>query len=313
MRFVFTIATFLVIIVGASAQQIEQFTQQSFGHFQFNPAATGKYKDALLLFKYRRQWVGAFNGQEPSTQILRYQTRLPKFKNVGLGAGIVNDKTGPTSRTAIELAYSYRLKFKENGANISFGLSGVLLQYRINFDELTTTDQDPVLLEAVVENNKIGADLNAGIYVHDKRYFVGLSVAQLLKNTLNFNNSTDTIGIVKLARHNYLIIGYEYNLVDKFELEPSILIKVAESTPAQFDLNVRLIYDKDYWFGLNYRTSDAISIYAGLTYNDSWHFGYGYDINTSPALRNISAGAHELLLAYSFGKNKKLKIPTNPN
>lgn len=313
MRFVFTIVAFLMITVGASAQQIEQFTQQSFGHFQFNPAASGKYKDALLMFKYRRQWVGAFNGQEPSTQILRYQTRIPQFKNIGIGAGIVNDKTGPTSRTSIELAYAYRVKFKENGANLCIGLSGVLLQYRINFSELTTTDQDPVLPELVNDNNEIGADLNVGFYIYDKKYFIGLSTAQLFENKLNFNNNNDTIGLVQLARHTYVIAGYEYNLIDKFELEPSVLIKKVKATPLQFDLNVRLIYDKDYWFGLNFRTSDAVSIFAGFTYKNDWHFGYGYDINISSELSNISGGSHELLLARSFGKNEKIKIPSNPN
>jgi len=307
MRFVITIVVLIITIVGVSAQQIEQFTQQSFGHFQFNPAATSKYKDALLMFKYRRQWVGAFNGEEPSTQILRYQTRVPNFKNIGIGAGIVNDKTGPTSRTAIELAYSYRLKFKENGANLCFGLSGVLMQYRINFNELTTNDQDPALPGAVADNNKLATDLNAGIYVYDKDYFLGISAAQLFKNKLTFNN--DAIGFVKLTRHFYVIGGYEYNLSGNFELEPSVLIKLVEATPAQFDLNVRLIYDKDYWFGLNYRTSDAVSIFAGFTYKDNWHFGYGYDITIS----EIPGGSHELLLAYSFSKKEKIKIPSNPN
>jgi len=309
MRFVFTIAIFLILLAGATAQQVEQFTQQAFGHFQFNPAATGKHKEALLLFKYRRQWVGAFNGQEPSTQILRYQTRLPNFKNIGIGAGIVNDKTGPTSRTAIELAYSYRLKFKENGANVSFGLSGMLMQYRININELTTTDIDPSLPDAVADNKKLGADLNAGVYIYDKKYYIGLSVMQLFKNKFVFNN--DTVG-VSLARHTYVIVGYEYDLANKFELEPSILIKKVAATTAQFDLNVRLIYDKDYWFGLNYRTSDAVSIYAGFTYNKSWHFGYGYDITTSK-IQDLSNGAHELLVAYSFGKNDQLKTPSNTN
>lgn len=306
MRFILVITGFLVISVAASAQQIEQFTQQSFGHFQFNPAATGKYKDGMVMFKYRKQWAGAFNGQEPSTQILRYQTRVPKFKNVGLGASIINDKTGPTSRTALELSYAYRLKFKENGSNLCFGLSGVLMQYRIDFDQLTTLEDDPTLPGAVADNNKIGGDLNAGVYVYDKKYFLGLSVANLFKNNLIFNN--DTVGI-QLARHYYVIAGYEYNLVDKLELEPSILIKMVEAAPAQFDLNLRLIYDKDYWVGLNYRTSDAISIYAGFSYKKQWHIGYGYDISIS----DIPGGSHELLLAYSFGKNGKLKIPSSPN
>jgi len=310
MRFIFIIVIFSVAIVGSNGQQVEQFTQQSFGHFQFNPAASGKNKDALLLFKYRKQWVGAFNGDEPTTQILRYQTRIPQFKNIGVGASIINDRTGPTGRTALELAYAYRLKFKENGSNICFGMSGVLMQYRINVDELTTTEIDPTLPIAGANSNKVGADLNAGVYVYDKKYFLGLSVAQLFKNKLVFND--DTIGFVQLARHYYIIGGYEYDLTDKFELEPSILIKAVEATPAQFDLNIRLIYEKDYWVGLNYRTSDAISVYAGLTYNKTWHFGYGYDMNTSK-IRNVSGGAHEILLAYSFGKKDKLKIPSNPN
>jgi len=198
------------------------------------------------------------------------------------------------------------LKFKENGSNLCFGFSGVLMQYRINFDELTTTQDDPALPGAVADSNKMGGDLNAGVYVYDKKYFLGLSVAQLFKNKFVFNN--DTVG-VQLARHFYAIGGYEYDITDELELEPSILIKVAEATPAQFDLNFRLIYDKDYWLGLNYRTSDAVSVYAGFSYKKQWNIGYGYDIPIS----DIPNGSHELLLAYSFRKKGKLKIPSNPN
>jgi len=105
----------------------------------FNPAAAGHGGHGKLVFKHRSQWVGAFNGEEPVTQILTFDTRFKnKFKNLGIGAILFNDQTGPSSRRGLELAYSYKLKLGSSGAKLSLGMSGMFLQYNIDFDALQT-------------------------------------------------------------------------------------------------------------------------------------------------------------------------------
>jgi len=221
----FTLLTFCVMIwsIAVKAQQIQQFTQPTFSHFLFNPAAAGKGGDAEFNFKYRTQWVGAFNGDEPTTQILSFDTRFKNnFKNLGVGAIVYNDVTGPSNRLGIELAYSYKLKLGDTGGKLALGFSGFLLNYNINTDKLVVVDpDDPALFNP--ENNRLNADANAGLYLYDKNYYLGFSAAQLFQNKFVFNS--DTLGFIQLARHYYVIAGYVYDVSKKMEFEPSVLVK----------------------------------------------------------------------------------------
>lgn len=306
-RYIVITVSCTIIAITGYAQQIQQFTQPTFSHFLFNPAAAGHGNNPEFIFKYRTQWVGAFDGEEPTTQILSFDTRFDnKFKNLGIGAVIFNDVTGPSNRMGLELAYSYKLKLGESGGKLALGFSGVLLNYNINTSKLVLTDpDDPALFDP--ENNRIGADANAGIYLYDKNYYLGLSAAQLFENRLAFN--TDTVGYIQLARHYYVIAGYVYDLTDKVEFEPSVLVKAVQSAPVQFDINARIIYDKDYWLGINFRPGESLGGYLGFTYNDRWKLGYSYDYTTS-SLSAVSNGSHEIMLGFEIPKKKKTKTPS---
>lgn len=309
-RFIAIAVCSIVFVITCRAQQIEQFTQPTFSHFLFNPAAAGHGGDPEFIFKYRTQWVGAFDGEEPTTQILSFDTRFNnKFKNLGIGAVIFNDVTGPSNRIGIELAYSYKLKLGESGGKLALGFSGTLLNYSINTNELVLTNpDDPALFDP--ENNRIGADGDAGIYLYDKSYYLGLSAAQLFQNKFVFN--TDTAGFIRLARHFYVIAGYVYDLSDKVEFEPSVLVKAVQAAPVQFDINARIIYDKDYWLGINFRPGESLGGYLGFTYNKRWKLGYSYDYTTS-SLSAVSNGSHEIMLGFEIPKKKKSKTPKTPN
>lgn len=292
------------------AAQNELYTQPTFSHFLFNPAAAGKGGKPEFVFKYRTQWTGAFDGEEPTSQILSFDTRFKnKFKNLGIGAIIFNDVTGPSNRLSIELAYSYKLKLGESGGKLALGFSGFLINYNINKDKLVLADpDDPALFNA--ENNLIGADADVGIYLYDKNYYVGLSAAQLFQNKFIFN--TDEIGYVQLARHYYVVAGYVYNLSDKMEFEPSVLVKAIQAAPVQYDINARLIYDKDYWLGINFRAGESLGGYLGFIYNDQWKIGYSYDFTTS-SLSGVSNGSHEIILGFEMRGKKTPKTPKTPN
>ena len=306
-RFIAIVVCSIMASVYCTAQQIEQFTQPTFSHFLFNPAAAGKGSTPEFVFKYRTQWVGAFDGEEPTTQILSFDTRFQnKFKNLGIGAIIFNDVTGPSNRLGIELAYSYKLKLGESGGKLALGFSGFLLNYSINTNELILSDpDDPALFDP--GNNKINADANAGIYFYDKNYYVGLSTAQLFQNKFIFNPN-DTVGFVQLARHYYFIAGYVYDLSDKMEFEPSVLVKGIQASPIQYDLNARLIYDKNYWLGINFRPGESVAGYLGFIYDDRWKIGYSYDYTTS-SLSAVSNGSHEIMLGFELLKKKTQKTP----
>lgn len=297
----------LIFILGycvqiLSAQQIEQYTQYMLNDFIINPAAAGSNNHGEAKLLYRRQWLGAFDGAEPTTIIASVHTDIDRFPNVGVGATVFSDVTGPSRRVGAQLAYAYKITL-DAGGTLALGLGAKLVQQSLDWTSLVTTDPDD---PAIVGNNEsqFGTDFNAGIFIYDKEYYVGLTAAQLLETQYEFNPDDGT-GLINNARHFYVMAGYKYEVSDVVELEPSVLVKYLPSVPIQFDLNARLIYDKKYWAGFNYRTYDAIGILAGLTFNDDYHLGYAYDLTTSE-LSTVSGGTHEIMLGVDFGKDKSI-------
>lgn len=303
-KFLFVLFCFSIGTLALSAQQLPQFTQYMLNDFIINPAAAGSndYGEAKLM--YRRQWSGAFDGEEPTTIVASVHTNLARYPRVGIGASVFNDVTGPSQRTGAQVAYAYHIPL-DAGATFSIGIGAKGAQQSVNWSELTTTEpNDPAIGST---ESKFGGDVNLGAFIYDKEYYVGITAAQLLESQYNFGDSPD-LGNLTNARHFYIMAGYEYEVNEQIDIEPSVLIKYLPSVPIQFDLNARLIYEKKYWAGFNFRTYDAIGFLAGLTFNDDFHLGYSYDFTTSE-LRSVSGGSHEILLGYDFGKDKVAESP----
>ena len=94
-----------------------------------------------------------------------------------------------------------------------------------------------------------------------------------------------------------LFRGSQWNLQNnqKWNIEPSFLVKSVSPTPAQLDFALRAIYDKKIWFGGNYRSIGDIGALFGYSINDRYIIGYSYDILNSE-LADYSSGSHEFML-----------------
>lgn len=97
--------------------------------------------------------------------------------------------------------------------------------------------------------------------------------------------------------------GYYYDIDKTFALEPSFLVKIPTSSPAQLDLNVKVYYKTNYWGGLAYRTGRAFVVHVGARFG-KYIFGYGFDYNFSPLGRQ-TYGSHEFMAAIKFGDNAR--------
>jgi hypothetical protein len=67
----------------------------------------------------------------------------------------------------------------------------------------------------------------------------------------------------------------------------------------QTDINAKLYYSDEYWFGLSYRTNNTLVTMLGVSVN-MFYFGYAFDASLG-AIRNYSSGSHELMLGLRFG------------
>src|SRR3954470_18925048 len=107
MRKLLLLITLITATCIAKAQQLH-FTSQYLQHnAMYNPAAAGIASKNMIGVSYRSQWA-SFPGN-PRTYMIYADAELKKL-SAGLAGYVYRDETGPTSRTGLQLAYSYHIK-----------------------------------------------------------------------------------------------------------------------------------------------------------------------------------------------------------
>lgn len=295
-----------------SAQQLPVYSQYTFNKFLLNPATAGSDGYTTVSLVAREQWVG-FKGT-PKTHAITIDSRLLRnsfiSKNasvrkkkrlssrsgrVGWAGHVFTDNFGQLSRTGVEGTYAYHVAIDQG--QLSFGLSGVFYQFKLNKDKVDLGDEylDP-LLDGMKGTIYI-PDANFGTFYTSANIFGGISVMQIFQSSIHFGD--DNGSEYRLKRNYNLMAGYYYNLNSNFAIEPSMLVKIPTSSKPQLDLNAKVYYKSDYWAGLSYRTRNAMIIYFGARI-DKYFVGYAFDYNFSPIGRH-SYGSHEFMAAVKFG------------
>ncbi len=300
----------------AVAQQQPAYSQYSLNYYLFNPAAAGLRGYTSINLIAREQWVG-FRGT-PKTHSLSIDSRIlrnsfimrnasvkrrrrlnSRSGRVAWGAHIFNDHNSLLSRTGMEGTYAYHIDL--GPGQMSFGLTGMLYQFKLSGDEVILSDDQNDNLITGSNNAMYIPDADVGIFYMQREFYGGLSVSQVLGSSVKFGETGD--GTYELKRHYYLIGGYDYQINNDFKLEPSFLLKVAEFTSTQLDIQAKVTYLRNYWGGLGFRTGSAMIIFAGLKV-DKYHFGYAFDYNFGSIMKH-TYGSHEVFLSIKFGENAR--------
>lgn len=292
---------FLLLIVAfkSDAQQRTLWSQHVFNDFAINPAVAGAKEYVPVHISARRQWMGIKDA--PVAQVISSHGYIGY--NLGLGGLIINESAGPTRRIGINIAGTYHLQLtknrgpKDRGKVLSFGIAGSLSQSRVDKSVLTTYEPDDQAILRGYDHSLI-PDAHAGLYFHDgNKYYVGLSVYNLVQSKTDLSNVS--LGIVNnLVRTYYLMGGYNWELNPDFNMQPSLIMRMIEATPFQFDFQYRFLYKKLYWATVGYRHLDAVIVGAGFQVN-VFRFGYTYDAVISD-IRKYSSGSHEFSLTLMF-------------
>lgn len=294
------------------AQQLPVYSQYTFNKFLLNPAAAGSDGYTTVSLVAREQWVG-FKGT-PKTHALTIDSRLLRnsfiSKNVsvrkkkrlssrsgrvGWAAHVFNDHFGELDRTGVEGTYAYHLAIQEG--QLSFGLSGVFYQFKLNKDKVVLADDIPDPLLDGIKGTLYIPDANFGAFYTSATIYGGVSVMQIFQSSIQFgdNNGSE----FRLKRNYNLLAGYYYNINDVIAVEPSFLVKIPTSSKAQLDINAKVFYKDNYWAGLSYRTGSAMVIFLGAKF-DRYYVGYAFDYNFSPLMKH-TFGSHEFMAAVKFG------------
>ncbi|NBC84047.1 MAG: type IX secretion system membrane protein PorP/SprF [Bacteroidetes bacterium] len=316
------------------AQQMPVYSQYMLNGFLLNPAVAGHEGYTSLNLTAREQWLGLPDA--PKTYALSAQTRLlrnsfisrslnirkrgrsmSRSGRVGLGTYIFNDKRGIYNNMGFQFTYAYHLSFRRS--QLSFGLSGLLYQFRVSTEDIN--DPESVDISVFAKPQSLIPDANIGVYYTSRDIYAGVSMLQLFQNQVQFNTNEEID--YRVYRQMYLMGGYRFDLIDFVFIEPSALFKTNFKAGSQLDLNLKFYFREDYWAGISYRNGGALDLepvfqeeFGGLVSRggaiilmaglrvDKYFFGYAFDYNMSSIAR-YSIGSHELMIAAKFGDNAR--------
>lgn len=286
----------------ADAQQLARRTQYMFNTYLTNPAVAGTKTYSPIAASFRSQWAGFDGG--PQTYMVSGHTNLPNNR-VGIG-GIVfhDDAGGAISRTGAELTGAYHVDLNNRDA-VSFGLSAVVTQFGFDGEGLEVLDENDQALIGANEST-FNFDATFGMMVYGPNYFFGFSIPQLIQTELGIE------GVIaednENVRHFNFMGSYLYYANEDFAIQPSALVRFTGSSPVQFDILAKAIYQEFIWAGLSYRHQDAVALAVGIDY-EQFGVGYSYDITTSNAA-SFSPHTHEVTVAYNIPRSGKFQRRT---
>jgi len=296
MKKIYLILVVIISVNIAQSQQLPLYSQYFMNKFLVNPAITGNVDYVPIRLTARQQWVGMDNA--PSTQAISAHTLLGN-KKMGVGGYIFADRIGPETKIGVQASYSYIIPLNSIDSKLSFGIAARAFQYKMDYTILSPIQENDPTLNSTIETTFV-PDADFGVYLQNEKYYVGLSANQLIQ--LPIEIAEQSIDKNSMVRHYFLMGGYLFTISNEFKLEPSVMFKATERTPAQADINIRGIYKDNYWVGLSYRSSNDIIAMIGLKI-DKFIFGYAFDYTTSD-IKTYSSGSHEIMLGYNFGEGK---------
>jgi type IX secretion system PorP/SprF family membrane protein len=297
------VITVLTLSTAVKAQQEPQHTMYRFNGLMFNPAYAGS-RDALSLAAiYRWQWVNVPGS--PQTGSFSIHSPL-KNNNIALGLTFVNDRLTVNHTNKLEGTFAYRIPLgKKKNVKLSFGISAGVTNYRSKLTEVGLTQSGDSKFESNI--NLWLPNVGFGVYAYAPKWFVGISVPNLLANTVDKNNKVFQTGVATAHQYYHLFAtgGYVFDLGKKVKFAPSILMKyVPKHAPIDFDFNANFIFIDRIWLGASYRLSDSYGFMAAVNVTKQFRIGYAYDLTVTP-LSKFTTGSHEIMLGYDFDFAKK--------
>ena len=299
-----------LFIQSANAQQDAQYTQYMFNTMSVNPAYAGSRGQLSIAALYRSQWAGLEGS--PTSQTLNIHSPI-RNSRLGYGVSIVNDEIGDgtVQETYVDGVISYTIDVSQTG-KLSFGLKvgGNLLN--LDFNKLRNFDSEPISGDNI--ENRFSPNFGLGVYYHTDKFYLGLSVPNLLE-TDHFDNSnrdSNSVSFLSQERINfYAITGYVFDLSNDFKFKPALLTKVVGGAPLQVDLSANFMFNEKFTFGAAYRWDAAVSALAGFQISDQFMIGLAYDRETTAlGSSRFNDGSFEVFLRYELVKSfQKLVSP----
>jgi type IX secretion system PorP/SprF family membrane protein len=321
----------------SGAQQRPHYTQYVLNQYILNPAISGIENYTDIRASHRHQWVGvqdapvttyftihaplgkkdlrttstSFSGPGVNPRGRQYWVDyLAAEPHHGIGAQVVNDRTGPLQRFSASLTYAYHIGLTSR-MNLSAGFGAGINRVALNASRLDfgSFNIDPAVAGSGVLN-RIKPDLSAGLYLYSATFFAGLSVQQVVPERLSFADGKVSPAPGRLVPHLFATAGFRTLLGEDWNLVPSVMMKSITSLPPSIEANVKFQYRDIFWLGGSYRIEDGFAGLAGINISNRLNIGYAYD-HTISRLNLFSKGTHEVLVGFMIGSRMEERCPRN--
>jgi type IX secretion system PorP/SprF family membrane protein len=282
------------------AQQTPQFTQYMYNTISVNPGYAGSREALSIVGLHRSQWVGVDGA--PTTQTVSIHSPL-RNEQIGVGFSFINDKLGYENFNYLYGDLSYTIHLTKR-TKLAFGLKVGFSYYNIN-EELFTYPEvlsDPYFREKL---NKWTPNIGGGLYLHQPKWYIGLSSPKLIQNDYNKLGKN----VVLEQNHFYLIGGYVFDLNEDIKMRPTFLTKYTKGAPLSYDATLSFLFNEKIWLGASYRFGDSAGALVNFKLSKQLSIGYAYDYPISN-LKPFTRGSHELMFIYDFKFDRtKYKSP----
>jgi len=326
------LCTLMIVCCTLMAQQRPQYTQYVLNNYLLNPAVSGIENYTDFKAGFRSQWTGLdgapvtsylsvnapmgknFLYGDPTSMAGESQNPLSRLATSnylaaephhGVGGMIVSDRTGPINQTSISASYAYHLGLTSK-LNLSVGVMAGINRISLDLSQVRLKTPD----DAAIYNgntNQSKPDLGVGVWAYSGNYYLGVSVQQLVKQTITFGDKS-VYNQSKTVPHYFFTGGFKIFLDEDITLLPSVLFKMVDPAPASYDINLKLAFSNKLWVGGSYRHNDSKSAMVGLNINSLINVNYAYDF-TSSSLRTVSNGSHEIVLGILLNNRYKVTSP----
>jgi type IX secretion system PorP/SprF family membrane protein len=147
-----------------------------------------------------------------------------------------------------------------------------------------------------------------GAFYHTNRYYFGVSVPKLIKNTIN-KTGFSTGQFEKEQIHIFFMSGYVFDVNRIVKFKPSVLTRFVSSAPVSIDINSTFGFYDRLWLGAFCRVGDSFGGLFQLQVTNQVKLGYSYDFPIS-RLGAFNKGTHELMVNFDFNLGSgKIRSP----
>jgi len=300
----FLIVLLLLSVRGVKAQLQFQLVQNYAVPYTLNPAFSGVENYLDLKIGTRQNLTRLPNGPKSNyaglninLDVLRNKSKLYETDEAifaghakkGFSFFLMQDSYGPYSGTSVSSAYAYHLPLSRS-LYVSLGAQASYRALRLDPDKLMPRNIDDPLYKSLLggspqQNN---FDLNAGISVYGKHFYVGYAYFSLVNQKSNNSALPVPHNNIQTAQ-----LGFNVDLGQKFQFYNTYLAR-QQGGDLYWDASAKFRYNKEIWLGGMYRSSGSMAALLGFTFS-KFFVNYAYEISTSPG---ILGNTHEVAIGF---------------